>query len=179
MIRRPPRSTQSRSSAASDVYKRQTIDLDVVSPVAFLLQCLVHRERSRVLDLAGHNLRFVDGLCPRRAPQGYVDSFSATSREHDLILRRSNGGCKPVLCSLNEFCGASAALRECCRYRVFINSNSTHRFPDLRRDHRTAKVVKINHCLPPLPAVTKNSLECRISSFSLSQTGQSQHVKKR
>eukprot|EP00657_Telonema_sp_P-1_P007681 TRINITY_DN27768_c0_g1_i1.p1 TRINITY_DN27768_c0_g1~~TRINITY_DN27768_c0_g1_i1.p1 ORF type:complete len:156 (-),score=28.45 TRINITY_DN27768_c0_g1_i1:52-519(-) len=26
MIRRPPRSTQSRSSAASDVYKRQTID---------------------------------------------------------------------------------------------------------------------------------------------------------
>src|SRR5450756_1241881 len=27
MIRRPPRSTQSRSSAASDVYKRQTVDL--------------------------------------------------------------------------------------------------------------------------------------------------------
>src|SRR5680860_1909941 len=26
MIRRPPRSTQSRSSAASDVYKRQTFD---------------------------------------------------------------------------------------------------------------------------------------------------------
>ena len=26
MIRRPPRSTQSRSSAASDVYKRQKID---------------------------------------------------------------------------------------------------------------------------------------------------------
>ena len=26
MIRRPPRSTQSRSSAASDVYKRQNID---------------------------------------------------------------------------------------------------------------------------------------------------------
>ena len=25
MIRRPPRSTQSRSSAASDVYKRQTV----------------------------------------------------------------------------------------------------------------------------------------------------------
>jgi len=27
MIRRPPRSTQSRSSAASDVYKRQIIDI--------------------------------------------------------------------------------------------------------------------------------------------------------
>src|SRR5450756_2085552 len=28
MIRRPPRSTQSRSSAASDVYKRQVVDGD-------------------------------------------------------------------------------------------------------------------------------------------------------
>eukprot|EP00657_Telonema_sp_P-1_P012057 TRINITY_DN820_c0_g1_i1.p2 TRINITY_DN820_c0_g1~~TRINITY_DN820_c0_g1_i1.p2 ORF type:complete len:111 (+),score=36.97 TRINITY_DN820_c0_g1_i1:76-408(+) len=30
MIRRPPRSTQSRSSAASDVYKRQTIFFRIV-----------------------------------------------------------------------------------------------------------------------------------------------------
>eukprot|EP00657_Telonema_sp_P-1_P008198 TRINITY_DN28944_c0_g2_i1.p1 TRINITY_DN28944_c0_g2~~TRINITY_DN28944_c0_g2_i1.p1 ORF type:complete len:109 (+),score=68.24 TRINITY_DN28944_c0_g2_i1:39-365(+) len=30
MIRRPPRSTQSRSSAASDVYKRQLKDIDEV-----------------------------------------------------------------------------------------------------------------------------------------------------
>ena len=29
MLRRPPRSTQSRSSAASDVYKRQTQDVDL------------------------------------------------------------------------------------------------------------------------------------------------------
>ena len=28
MIRRPPRSTQSRSSAASDVYKRQPTDIE-------------------------------------------------------------------------------------------------------------------------------------------------------
>src|SRR5665213_4352361 len=32
MIRRPPRSTQSRSSAASDVYKRQIWDLDISAP---------------------------------------------------------------------------------------------------------------------------------------------------
>src|SRR5450756_90649 len=31
MIRRPPRSTQSRSSAASDVYKRQLLDADQVA----------------------------------------------------------------------------------------------------------------------------------------------------
>src|SRR5680860_1860126 len=30
MIRRPPRSTQSRSSAASDVYKRQVMDLSII-----------------------------------------------------------------------------------------------------------------------------------------------------
>src|SRR5680860_1092372 len=33
MIRRPPRSTQSRSSAASDVYKRQ--DEDIIIPFSF------------------------------------------------------------------------------------------------------------------------------------------------
>eukprot|EP00657_Telonema_sp_P-1_P000163 TRINITY_DN10293_c0_g1_i1.p1 TRINITY_DN10293_c0_g1~~TRINITY_DN10293_c0_g1_i1.p1 ORF type:complete len:129 (+),score=72.53 TRINITY_DN10293_c0_g1_i1:136-522(+) len=32
MIRRPPRSTQSRSSAASDVYKRQVVDVVGVLP---------------------------------------------------------------------------------------------------------------------------------------------------
>src|SRR5450756_3240138 len=32
MIRRPPRSTQSRSSAASDVYKRQVYDVDATTP---------------------------------------------------------------------------------------------------------------------------------------------------
>ena len=31
MIRRPPRSTQSRSSAASDVYKRQVMSLQVTA----------------------------------------------------------------------------------------------------------------------------------------------------
>ena len=33
MIRRPPRSTQSRSSAASDVYKRQAVDKATPTPV--------------------------------------------------------------------------------------------------------------------------------------------------
>src|SRR5680860_1848083 len=40
MIRRPPRSTQSRSSAASDVYKRQLID-EELEPRAALP---IHRE---------------------------------------------------------------------------------------------------------------------------------------
>src|SRR5450756_2428420 len=36
MIRRPPRSTQSRSSAASDVYKRQVIKLVRLADVDFI-----------------------------------------------------------------------------------------------------------------------------------------------
>eukprot|EP01017_Pseudomicrothorax_dubius_P046412 TRINITY_DN8170_c0_g4_i1.p1 TRINITY_DN8170_c0_g4~~TRINITY_DN8170_c0_g4_i1.p1 ORF type:complete len:191 (+),score=56.49 TRINITY_DN8170_c0_g4_i1:38-610(+) len=38
MIRRPPRSTQSRSSAASDVYKRQLQDFDPDAPMSTLSQ---------------------------------------------------------------------------------------------------------------------------------------------
>src|SRR5680860_347195 len=38
MIRRPPRSTQSRSSAASDVYKRQTFW--VVIPLGLTQECM-------------------------------------------------------------------------------------------------------------------------------------------
>src|SRR5450756_2563778 len=40
MIRRPPRSTQSRSSAASDVYKRQSLTWRIAS----LLPSLSHQE---------------------------------------------------------------------------------------------------------------------------------------
>ena len=39
MIRRPPRSTQSRSSAASDVYKRQVSIPGIVSGVPDITQC--------------------------------------------------------------------------------------------------------------------------------------------
>src|SRR5450756_3031730 len=40
MIRRPPRSTQSRSSAASDVYKRQDYDNAINSAVRKLREAL-------------------------------------------------------------------------------------------------------------------------------------------
>ncbi len=34
MIRRPPRSTQSRSSAASDVYQRQLLDVEILCGIS-------------------------------------------------------------------------------------------------------------------------------------------------
>src|SRR5450756_1955630 len=40
MIRRPPRSTQSRSSAASDVYKRQVLTQTNAEVVAAICRCL-------------------------------------------------------------------------------------------------------------------------------------------
>ena len=42
MIRRPPRSTQSRSSAASDVYKRQLIEGVAVVVLAVVVVGVVH-----------------------------------------------------------------------------------------------------------------------------------------
>src|SRR5450756_1283681 len=39
MIRRPPRSTQSRSSAASDVYKRQVLEALIASGVVAVAVC--------------------------------------------------------------------------------------------------------------------------------------------
>ena len=46
MIRRPPRSTQSRSSAASDVYKRQS---PTIVGVALMMMMLMKANASRVL----------------------------------------------------------------------------------------------------------------------------------
>src|SRR5450756_2452688 len=65
MIRRPPRSTQSRSSAASDVYKRQLLDLraadnvgsglwpDVDGLESLRSRCREQLDARVALDLAG------------------------------------------------------------------------------------------------------------------------------
>src|SRR5450756_2507068 len=60
MIRRPPRSTQSRSSAASDVYKRQTTQA--------LFPTLARSMREAAFDLASQ----LDGVLPIRLnlPEG-------------------------------------------------------------------------------------------------------------
>src|SRR5450756_548536 len=52
MIRRPPRSTQSRSSAASDVYKRQLPSEHHRVPLPRRLRPLQHRDRRRVPALS-------------------------------------------------------------------------------------------------------------------------------
>src|SRR5665809_156254 len=48
MIRRPPRSTQSRSSAASDVYKRQHVDRVNAGPGNDSIVAVGTRARARI-----------------------------------------------------------------------------------------------------------------------------------
>src|SRR5680860_1921263 len=55
MIRRPPRSTQSRSSAASDVYKRQT--LSGLSRIRF--PAYFQQVRRRIPEL-NHTMKFTN-----------------------------------------------------------------------------------------------------------------------
>ena len=57
MIRRPPRSTQSRSSAASDVYKRQVYaQAGVKGFLSYLIGCLVAFFGSAILTyIVGFN----------------------------------------------------------------------------------------------------------------------------
>src|SRR5680860_707354 len=66
MIRRPPRSTQSRSSAASDVYKRQFLDYVTNS----LVVAAIAAGACVLLALAmGHGLRLGGGRVVRSAAQ--------------------------------------------------------------------------------------------------------------
>src|SRR5450756_3108620 len=55
MIRRPPRSTQSRSSAASDVYKRQLSD-QAVRPSSFTVIHILAAHDQRPHALIGEDL---------------------------------------------------------------------------------------------------------------------------
>src|SRR5450756_2196393 len=74
MIRRPPRSTQSRSSAASDVYKRQL------------------RDRDR----AGHLQELVDGVCGDGQDAVDLRVAGLVRVEPDRVLRAGGEVWRPV-----------------------------------------------------------------------------------
>src|SRR5450756_2554419 len=85
MIRRPPRSTQSRSSAASDVYKRQAAVMDRVywagwsgPPGPRLGQPL----RNEVPDQSGDNLL---------GPRGLPEHAAAHIQDGHRVLGRTEG----------------------------------------------------------------------------------------
>src|SRR5680860_1875230 len=71
MIRRPPRSTQSRSSAASDVYKRQLIGelsgADTIKDeitahktgASFIVRKLIERPPDTIFEIGGQDSKFI------------------------------------------------------------------------------------------------------------------------
>ena len=86
MIRRPPRSTQSRSSAASDVYKRQGFIKYVASARTQLSPVPLATATSPGLDEAGSTLK----RRPRTS-EGAIEAPKASERGvHD---ERHNGDC--------------------------------------------------------------------------------------
>ena len=89
MIRRPPRSTQSRSSAASDVYKRQDVTrfVAVVVVVFFKEVNVANNQRQRLL-VAQHPLPFrVHALVVGAAVGDARQPVSYTHlRAHETVL---------------------------------------------------------------------------------------------
>eukprot|EP00657_Telonema_sp_P-1_P008718 TRINITY_DN30520_c0_g1_i1.p1 TRINITY_DN30520_c0_g1~~TRINITY_DN30520_c0_g1_i1.p1 ORF type:complete len:116 (-),score=53.78 TRINITY_DN30520_c0_g1_i1:13-360(-) len=98
MIRRPPRSTQSRSSAASDVYKRQHTDVGIPLVIG---GCEVRADRrrdglwivvvcSRSISLAGHDVVVLLGSRISREGNAMSDAVDAVSythlRAHETVL---------------------------------------------------------------------------------------------
>src|SRR5665809_137020 len=83
MIRRPPRSTQSRSSAASDVYKRQLVPLGYAvagfTPAAYQ-RCRLQRPSSGslILGWVSHLDAFSAYPFPTELPGGAVGTTTGT-----------------------------------------------------------------------------------------------------
>src|SRR5428012_21933 len=85
MIRRPPRSTQSRSSAASDVYKRQRQPRAVAPPHTAVQPARARQASGLGVRRAGVALRHL--AQPRGpAPVSYTH-LRAHETRHDLVCR--------------------------------------------------------------------------------------------
>src|SRR5450756_769733 len=91
MIRRPPRSTQSRSSAASDVYKRQERE-DAPAKRLRGISVLLDEDRARIG--ASDNPRAEGSLVRKQQGGALVLSQS----HHRAVVGQSKYGCDFILC---------------------------------------------------------------------------------
>ena len=73
MIRRPPRSTQSRSSAASDVYKRQD-------------QLQARTECNRVINFPFQNIGFIGKLVDIKVEEALAYSLLGTLHNNKELI---------------------------------------------------------------------------------------------
>src|SRR5450756_3081658 len=116
MIRRPPRSTQSRSSAASDVYKRQglpagcsrgrSVDKEVHKPVGLALPFGELAEKSKVLvTIAGAgDVNFGDGVTPYISSGGVDYPWESASAVFTLSLIHISEPTRLGMISYAVFC---------------------------------------------------------------------------
>src|SRR5450756_2179724 len=120
MIRRPPRSTQSRSSAASDVYKRQVVQLPVMSA---LLGALIPDDG----DVSGDALlgRFLDytadkGLSLYPAQE---EAILELLDEKNVILNTPTGSGKSLVASAMLFASLARGQRAVytCPIKALVN----------------------------------------------------------
>src|SRR5450756_2514833 len=115
MIRRPPRSTQSRSSAASDVYKRQ------LQQNEFRLVYENLAERQRLLDNAPHLVPPLPFLIPLFGRSGVVNRSVARMYRTALWLYDLTGG-----------------VRIGRRHERVTKAQALSHLPNLRTDHLVA-----------------------------------------
>ena len=89
MIRRPPRSTQSRSSAASDVYKRQAAAGHVVQPEIIEMVLTGQKPGEALCALHKHGKPFGVAGADVEALPGAVSYTHLRAHEtrHDLVCR--------------------------------------------------------------------------------------------
>ena len=91
MIRGPPRSTQSISSAASDVYKRQTINCDIaneekaITTAAKQLKNIAYLEKN--FGLLNLSDRLIDAILLRNTY--HDDSSSQLSEKSESLIGRN------------------------------------------------------------------------------------------
>src|SRR5450756_1177314 len=78
MIRRPPRSTQSRSSAASDVYKRQVITVVLFLAIPILLWRFLNGFRARFMGAWVSGLIFAFLLIGKILPATWNSAINQT-----------------------------------------------------------------------------------------------------
>src|SRR5450756_1971370 len=101
MIRRPPRSTQSRSSAASDVYKRQALASVCVLSIVFMIYFFWRMRRQEsdydLLTRGAEGQNFVEivnkNIVQTLKLRGEVESLS---ERYAFVLRRMAGAVQHV-----------------------------------------------------------------------------------
>src|SRR5450756_1643482 len=119
MIRRPPRSTQSRSSAASDVYKRQHEDvvapLEVAGPLddADVLRLLDHADHAAISPLVaavGAGVDVGDAVADRAVGDAVLDVTDRVAQALGVLARRAQDVKREALRALPADAGQALKL---------------------------------------------------------------------